>query len=473
MGALPTVESGAAVRARRWDAVVLGSGVHALVAAARLGMAGHRVLVVEEEASQRAYPGLREPFFLAGAREGGVLEQTLRTLTIPLIDRRRIVDEDVAYQLVGRDLRADVGLPDLTAYELVAWGLAKPEEAQALLRALAEAGEVERKAMLDAPLVRVGRLAGLGRTAVEGSHLRGLPAEARSADPRLALMLRAQARALGNLPLTVPGPECQARLLSTALAGGASFRDGAPWLHGILRKRVESVYGEFRALSGEFRLVSAAGLPAVSVTKTGELWIGRILVVAAPGSAVAAAHGPGDPPDFLAAERSHGRRAVVHLRARRHVLPPAMASRLILVDEEQSSGELPSVTSLAVFEQPEEREWVNLVLRSVVLEEGDEAAEKQQAEERMEQRMIEQVRELLPFAEDALERRPVQRPLWDDEDCLEEPPAAGHWPGHFDLRVHGRPPVYALDRSRVAGLGLEGELLLGWRGGDALAAELG
>jgi hypothetical protein len=427
-------------------------------------MAGNRVLVIEEEAVRRGFPGLREPFFLAGARDGGVLEQTLRTLTLPLIDRRRITNEDVAYQIVGHDLRANMGGPELTVHELVAWGLAKPEEAIGLVRSLAEAGEAERKAMFEAPLVRVGRRVGLGRTAAESSHLRGLPAEARSVQPRLALFLRAQARALGNLPLGVPGPECQARLLSTALCGGAGFADGLPWLHGILRKRVESLHGEFRTLSGEFRIVSCGNHPAISVSKSGELWIGRLLVLAAPGGSIATAHGPGKLPSFLETERPHRRRAVVHMRARRHVIPPAMASRLVLVDEEASTSEEPAVTSLALFERPEEREWVDLVLRSSLTEGADEAA--------VQAAMVEQVRELLPFSEGALERRPVQRPLWDDDDYLEEPPAAGRWPGQFDLRVHSRPAVYMLDRSRVAGLGLEGDLLLGWRGGDTLAGEL-
>jgi hypothetical protein len=33
--------------------------------------------------------------------------------------------------------------------------------------------------------------------------------------------------------------------------------------------------------------------------------------------------------------------------------------------------------------------------------------------------------------------------------------------------------VYRLDRAEVGGLGLEGDLLLGWRAGDAIAHELG
>jgi hypothetical protein len=467
MGALPSVESEATVRARRWDALVLGSGIHALVAAIRLGMAGHRVLVIEEERSRDTYPGLREPFFLAGARDGGVLDQTLRTLTLPLIDRRRIVEQEVAYQVIGRDLRADIGRPELTAYELAAWGLAKPEEAQAFVRAVAEAGEAELEALLEAPLVRVGRRVGLGRAVGEGSHVRGLPAEARATDPRLSLFLRAQARALSNLPSGLPGPECQARLLSTALAGGAGFNEGPPWLHGILRKRVETLYGEFRSIDGEFRLVASANQPAVSLSRTGELWIGKILVLAAPGSAIAEAHGPAKPPDFLDAQRPRGRRAVVHLRARRDVIPSAMAKRLILVDEDESRGGEPAPTSLAVFEPPGERDWVDLVLRSSALEGVDAARDAE-----IEERMIESVRTLLPFSEGALERCPVQRPRWDDDDYLEEPPAGGHWPGHFDLRVHAKPPIFSLDRARVAGLGLEGDLLLGWRGGDALEAEI-
>ena len=41
------------------------------------------------------------------------------------------------------------------------------------------------------------------------------------------------------------------------------------------------------------------------------------------------------------------------------------------------------------------------------------------------------------------------------------------------MRVSGRPLIYSVERSGVAGLGVEGELLLGWRAGDAVAAELG
>ena len=78
MGALPVVAKTVGPRARRWDVVVVGSGITGLIAAARLGMAGQRVLVVEEAAARDAFPGLREPFYLSGLRKAGVLDEVLR-----------------------------------------------------------------------------------------------------------------------------------------------------------------------------------------------------------------------------------------------------------------------------------------------------------------------------------------------------------------------------------------------------------
>ena len=56
---IPTLDPSEAPRARRWDALVLGSGVAALVAAARISAAGQRVLVVEEEARATLAPALK------------------------------------------------------------------------------------------------------------------------------------------------------------------------------------------------------------------------------------------------------------------------------------------------------------------------------------------------------------------------------------------------------------------------------
>ena len=136
---IPTLDPSEAPRARRWDALVLGSGLSALIAAARISAAGQRVLVVEEEARTTLPPALKEPFFLGGLRDQGLLDATLRTLAVPLIDRRRIGNERLAYQLAADPLRIDVGQPLVTAEELVSWGLAKPDDAQVLVRRLVEA----------------------------------------------------------------------------------------------------------------------------------------------------------------------------------------------------------------------------------------------------------------------------------------------------------------------------------------------
>ncbi|MEZ4291705.1 MAG: hypothetical protein R3E53_14670 [Myxococcota bacterium] len=94
---------------------------------------------------------MKEPFFLGGLRDEGVLDACLRTLTVPLIDRRRLVKERLAYQIAADPYRLDVGNPMLTTEELVAWGLAKPDDAQTLVRRLIEASEIERQLLLEAP----------------------------------------------------------------------------------------------------------------------------------------------------------------------------------------------------------------------------------------------------------------------------------------------------------------------------------
>ncbi|MCH2186151.1 hypothetical protein MK280_09790, partial [Myxococcota bacterium] len=154
------------LRARRWDAIVLGSSLYGLVAAARLGAAGQRVLVVEEERAQALHPALREPFFLAGTRDEGVLDACLRELHIPLIDRRRISPEPLAWQLIGDDFRMDIGSPNITRQELATWGFCDEEQAGHLVRTLTVTTEAERQVMLEAPIVRMGRK--LGRSWTTG-----------------------------------------------------------------------------------------------------------------------------------------------------------------------------------------------------------------------------------------------------------------------------------------------------------------
>jgi hypothetical protein len=465
MSGLSPVAGAERLRARRWDAIVLGSGVAAMVASARLGAAGHRVLVVEEDAARALHPALREPFFLTGARDGGVLDACLRELNIPLIDQRRILAERLAYQLISPKFRIDIGGPSITTEELVSWGFSGVEEASALVRSLLEANEAERKIMLSSPFVRTGRRLGMPRASGPGSHVRGLPAEAAEANAELGPLLHAQVTALSNLATADPPPEARARLLGVGLCGGAGFGDGPNWLMGLLRRRVEQVYGEFRSVAGKFSLVSVDQQPGVLVDDTGELWVGRVLIVAAPTAPLLENLEAEERPGFLDPVVPLSRRIALQLRVDREILPRGMGPRLIMMDEAQRGGPADRVMTATLFANPDGGETVDLVARMRIEPDEDIAS----AEDEMEAR----VRALMPFSEGRIKRRPQRRPRWDDDGWLEDPHPGTGWPAEVDLKVSVRPPVYRLCRAEVAGLGLEGDLLLGWRGGDAIAAELG
>ena len=470
MSPLRSVSREERLGARRWDAVLVGSGIASLVAAVRLGMAGHRVLVVEEDRARDVFPALREPFFLAGAREQGLLDLLLREITLPLIERRRIENERLALQVVGPELRLDVGEPGLCAQELVAWGLAKPDAAQAIVRSLAEAAEAERQAMLASPVVRAGRRLARARPGTHGSHVRGLPAEAARPSPEVAEVLSAQVGALSNLATTQPSPEARSRLLGSLMSGAAGFGGEPPWLSGILRRRAEAVHVEFRSIAGGFEIVDNDGEPGI-LTEAGQLWLGRVLVIAAPETALAQVVQGDRWPIFLDASRPCRRRVALHLRCKTASLPEGMGRRVISLaplDPSAPDDGLGDVT-VSLYASAASAS-VEVVARALSPSDPRQLDDRDWVD--LEDRLEERVRGIVPFAQKKLTRRPVERPIWDDDDWLEDPPPGQGWPAEVELRVNGRPPVYRLDRAGVAGLGLEGDLLLGWRGGDAIAAEL-
>jgi hypothetical protein len=476
---IPLLDSSEAPRARRWDALVLGSGVAALVAAARIGRSGQRVLVVEEEARTRLPPALREPAFLAGLRDEGVLDATLRLLSVPLIDRRRLVPERLAYQIAADPYRLDIGPPPVTADELVTWGLAKPEAAQRLVRHLVEASEIERRRLLDAPIARLGRRLGVSRGSGLGDHKRGLPGEVGAAEGALAQVIAAQTRCLSNLGRSRPSPEAQTRLLGLGLGGGIGFGDDPPWLVDLIRKRVTGLFGEFRTLAGDFELVSVSGQPGVRLARSGEIWLGRVLVLAAPLSALRDRMG-GDPmhptPSLLDHETSRAYRAAFLFRIPKRILPEGMGARVILPGTPEGAGETtgtgrsPAVM-LTAFPSQTHPDCVELVARAVLDDATPEHLEE--ARRSLADSITRRLEQLMPFSQGELQEIGAYLPQWDSDDgWLEDPTPGNGWPAEADLRLSSRPPIVHLDRAAVAGLGLEGDLLLGWRGGDAIAAEL-
>jgi hypothetical protein len=478
---LPATETGVSTRTRRWDAVIVGTALPGLVAAVRIGMRGGRVLVLEEEAAEGRFPGMREPFWVSGANKEGVLGSCLRALGVPLIDQRRIEADPMAFQVVLPDARLDVGEPHLCVDEWVAWGLAKPDDARALVRAIGAAAEAERDALLESPFVRAGRRLALGGrrgsamavdpppiTAKPARHARGLPGEVDAASPELRAILDAQVRTLCHLGAGSPSAQARARLLGGPLEGGGVVRGADPWLRGILKRRIAALYGEFRSVPERFRLVSVGGQPGLAPDEagdSGEVWVGRALVLNAPSSGLASAVAQ-EPLGLLAGPALRHRRHSVHLLVARELIPEAMAVRVILVADPglpATGANGVTVRRLLAADDPTQ---AHLVVSAVL-----EASEPDLAAR--EEEMIAAVAGLMPFAEGRLVRvsEPIAR--WDDDAALEEPAAGNGWPGEVDIRVGSKQPVYRLDRAAVAGLGFEGEILLGWRGGDAIAADLG
>ncbi len=479
MGGLRDVAPSARQRVRRWDAIVLGGALPGLVTAARLGMEGLRVLVVEEDASARAFPGLREPFFLAGGRPGGALDACLHALTIPLIERRRLELDPIAYQLVLPDARIDVGEAPRTVDELVAWGFAKPGEATELCRMLVEASLAEGEALLSyGPTVQRPRGAGFGEARREAprarlsSHspkraprfVRGLPVGAAAPSAAVAPLLEAQLRALCNLAETAPPPEARARLLGVPLEGGIAFGGGDPGLRELLRRRIRSVYGEFRSVSGPFELVEAAGNPGIALQHTGDVWIGRTLILNAPRAALARALKANSPGSLLSGPTPTRLRLRMHFRVRREVLPEGMARRVIRVADPAQPMDGVNVVTFAVFPDPGADD-VDLVASAVVRADEDQRAAREAEIEAA-------LRSLMPFSNGRLSRAEVKAPVWDDDVLLSDPAPGRGWPAEIDIRVSARPSIHALDREGVAALGLEGELLLGWRATDVIRSEL-
>ena len=479
MRGLPVLDASDTIRVRRWDAVVLGGALPGLVMAVVLGMRRARVLILEEEAAVSGFAGLREPFLYTGVGNEGVLGSCLRDIGIPLIDRRRIVTQTLAYQVVLPDARPEVGDAARTIEELVAWGLAKPDEAQALVRAVCQAATAERNAMLESPVVRASRRRPLSaphgpKRAPGGSNAkksrtapraRGLPAEVAAASPSLARFLAAQIRVLSNLGGTLPPPEAQARLLGAPIEGSAGLLGEKGGLPQLLRRRIESLFGEFRTIPSELRLIAAANQPGVETDATREVWVGRVLVLNAPRQALAAAHGQDPVPDLLQSTPATHRRIDLHYVARRTVLPEGMASRVICVGSEPGPGQSVDVVTVRVLPGSKDSERADLVVSAVLPAEQAEVATA-------EARFTAVLERLMPFSRGGFVRQRAPEPVWDSDALLADPAPGSGWPGECELRRSSRLPLYALDRAGVAALGFEGDVLLGWRAGDAIATYL-
>ena len=471
MRGLPAIASNEAHRVRRWDVLILGTALPGLVAAARLGQRGLRVLILQEGATDAKLELAREPWLLVDGGSDGVLFECLRALGVPLIDQRRFDAEDVALQVCDAERRVDLGRAGHTAEEWESWGLCSQSEARSWLQALDDAAERERLELLGGSLsLGAARRA---RDAIAAPRRstgpRGWPAALDAAPPVLRAVLDAPAEALAPGPGPA-SPEARARLLGGLLRGGVAAR-GEGLLRGLLRRRVESLYGEIRPIERSFHLVSVSGQPGVAVEGAKEIWSGRALLLNAPPAALAAASGE-PPPEGLQGAPLRGRRLTVHLQGDPAQLPTPMAERLLWRDADGG------MVALRIHRGQRSGDPFDL-FASVRLASDAAAAEPSvrlasdaaAAEPSARQRVERCLRDLLPFAADRLEEHPLPERRWDSDAWLGEAPR-GAWPAEPELRLSSRPPIYHLDRFAVAGLGGEGEMWLGWRAGDAIGDEL-
>jgi hypothetical protein len=384
-----------------------------------------------------------------------VLGSCLRALAVPLIDQRRLVADDLALQLATKDARLDWGRARLAAAELTSWGFAKPDDAHGLLSELAAAAEAVREALLASTAPRRGP----GAPARGASASVEPAASARWSDallethPRLRGLLRDLARALTD-QAGLPHEPATLRLLGALLGGGAVVA-GDGGLRELLWRRLSALFGERRAIPGPLRLVAASHLPAVEAIGVQEIWAGRVLLLNAPREALAEIH-EGPAPALLRGPAAPHRRVGLHLRAPAGLLPEAMAPRVVV----QGDGHPIRVARHA---GPRSGAYDDLLLSTI-------AAHSEDAES-VRARLERTLHDLAPFCAPHLERRPVPATRWDRDDLVHEASSQARDVG-AGARLSSRPPVVSLEPGDAAAFGFEGSLLLGWRTGDELQAEL-
>ena len=255
-------------------------------------------------------------------------------------------------------------------------------------------------------------------------------------------------------------------MIRAEVEGGSSFRGNPTWLRDLLKRRIESLFGEFRSLSGSFELVRASNQPGVAVNDQDEIWIGKLLVLNAPRAVIGSAIDQDPVPDVLNAPAPSHQRLSLHFRVPARVVPEGMGSRLISVRDPGKPRTGTNVITLRLFHDPsQEADPVVDLVASAVVERDDTRIPVHEVE------IGRAVEALFPFGENDLFHASTHEPTWDGDIWLFDPPNGDSWPSEIEIQASTRPPIYVLERAGLAALGFEGDVMLGWRAGEAIAGE--
>jgi hypothetical protein len=145
------------------------------------------------------------------------------------------------------------------------------------------------------------------------------------------------------------------------------------------------------------------------------------------------------------------------------VVPEPLARRAVVALASGGCGSAAWPVTLALEPSARGARFVELVGGAVFPADADVAA--------AEDSVAAALARLLPFAGNRVRRaNAAALPRWDDDAARFEA-VPGAWPAPLELRA-GRRPIYRLERSHVAALGAEGEILLGLRAGEVILADL-
>jgi hypothetical protein len=153
----------------------------------------------------------------------------------------------------------------------------------------------------------------------------------------------------------------------------------------------------------------------------------------------------------------------IHVRALREAVPEPLARRAVLASAAAGCGSADCPITLLSEPCARGAQFVELVAGAIFPVEHDTGA--------AEDAIALGLAALLPVPGNRVRRaNALPTPSWDDDTGRFEP-GPGSWPVGLELRASRR-AVYRLAREHVAALGVEGEILLGVRAGDAILADL-